>query len=99
MSALALHPTATGVAFSVKVVPGSRRTTLAGLWEDKLKVKVAAAPEKGKANEALIAFLARRLEVKPRAVAIVSGRTNPVKQIEVSGLTDSELRRRLGLAE
>ncbi len=99
MTPLAIHHSAQGLAFSVKVVPGSRRTALAGLLDEALKVKVAAPPEKGKANQCLIDFLAQQLNIKPKAIAIVSGQTNPVKRLEISGLTEPELLRRLGLAE
>ncbi len=97
LSPLAIHHTAQGLAFSVKVVQGSRRTALAGLLDAALKVKVAAPPEKGKANRCLIDFLAEQLKVKSKAIAIVSGQTNPIKRLEISGLTEPELLRRLGL--
>jgi len=96
---LAIHHTSQGLAFSVKVVPGSSRTALAGLLDETLKVKVAAPPERGKANQCLIDFLAEQLNIKPKAITIVSGQTNPVKRLEISGLTEPELLRRLGLAE
>ena len=64
-----------------------------------LKVKVAAPPDKGKANQCLIDFLARQLKVKSKAIAIVSGQTNPLKRLEVSGLTKPELLQRLGLTD
>lgn len=97
LSPLTIHHTAQGLAFSVKVVPGTRRTALAGLLDEALKVKVAAPPEKGKANQCLIDFLAKQLKVKSKAIAIVSGQTNPIKRLEISGLTEPELLRRLGL--
>ena len=62
-----------------------------------LKVKVAAAPEKGKANAALAAFLAKQLGIRKNAVTIVSGQTSPVKQIEVAGITASALLAALGI--
>lgn len=96
---LAIHHTSQGLAFSVKVVPGSSRTALAGLLDEALKVKVAAPPERGKANQCLIDFLAEQLNIKSKTITIVSGQTNPVKRLEISGLTEPELLRRLGLAE
>ena len=76
-----------GIVLGVKVVPGSSRTAIAGVWDGKLKVKVAAPPEKGKANQCLIDFLAKQLGVKKNAVAIIHGQTSPIKQVHVSGLS------------
>lgn len=86
-----------GVIFTAKVVPGSSRTTVAGVLEDVVKVRVAAAPEKGKANQCLVTFLAKQLGVKKGDVEIVSGQTRPVKQIRVAGISAADLLEKLGL--
>lgn len=86
-----------GVTFTAKIVPGSSKTAVAGLLGSALKVKVAAPPEKGKANQCLVAFLAKRLGVRKQAVMIVSGQTNPVKQIQVAGISAQTLLEKLGL--
>ena len=88
-----------GVTFSVKIVPGSSRTVVAGVLENTIKIRVAAAPEKGKANQCLVEFLARQLGVRKNAVEIVSGRTSPLKQVRVGGLSATQLLERLGLGE
>ena len=75
------------VVFQVKVVAGSSRTAVCGLLDGMLKVKVAAAAEKGKANDCLIGFLAEKLGVKKKAIEIVKGNTNPVKRLAVAGVT------------
>ncbi len=75
------------VTFGVKVVPGSSRTSIAGTLDGALKVKVSAAPEKGKANQSLILFLAKTLGVNKKAITIKSGQTNPHKIISVSGIS------------
>ena len=68
----------------VKVIPKSSKTELAGYLADGTwKVKVAAVPEKGKANLALIEFLAERLGVARSRVHIVAGETSPHKRIRV----------------
>jgi uncharacterized protein (TIGR00251 family) len=70
--------------FRVKVVPKSSRTELVGYLPDGTwKVKVAAAPEKGKANRALCAFLAEKLGVAKSKVHIVAGETSQLKRIRV----------------
>jgi uncharacterized protein (TIGR00251 family) len=88
-----------GVIFTAKVVPGSSRTAVAGVLADMVKVRVAAAPEKGKANQCLVAFLANQLGVRKNAVEIVSGQTQPVKQVRVAGISAAELLEKLGLNE
>jgi uncharacterized protein (TIGR00251 family) len=90
---------AEGVVFTAKIVPGSSRTVVAGILGEMIKIRVAAAPEKGKANECLIAYLAQQLDVKKNAVEILSGHTNPVKQVRVAGVSAATLRERLGLSE
>jgi uncharacterized protein len=68
----------------IKVIPKSAKTELAGYLPDGTwKVKVAAAPEKGKANRALLDFLAEHLGVAKRRVHIVSGETSQLKRIHV----------------
>jgi uncharacterized protein (TIGR00251 family) len=68
----------------IKVVPKSSKTELAGILPDGTwKVKVAAAPEKGKANRALVEFLAGHLGVAKSRIRIVSGETSQLKRIQV----------------
>lgn len=68
----------------VKVIPKSNRTEMAGEMADgTLKVRVAAPPEKGKANAELCAFLAKRYGVPRGQVAIMSGETSPLKHVRI----------------
>lgn len=80
-----------GVLLTVKVVPGSSRTALAGVLNGMLKVKVAAAPEKGKANDCLIDFLAGVFCVRKQQVHIASGHTSPVKQVRIDEVEPREI--------
>ena len=66
-----------------KIVPGSSKTSIEGLLDGMLKVKIAAQPEKGKANKELRSFLAKKLGVKKRDISVISGHTNPLKQLEI----------------
>lgn len=87
-----------GVVLTIKVVPGSSRTCIAGNLGGMLKIKLAAVAEKGKANKSLIDFLAvrlRRIGVRKNDVRILSGQTNPVKRIQISGVTAEQLTSRL----
>jgi len=68
----------------IKVVPKSSKTELAGIMPDGTwKIKVAAAPEKGKANRALVEFLSEHLGVAKSRIRIVSGETSQLKRIQV----------------
>ena len=72
------------LVLSVKAVPKSSRTRVAGLMDDgTLKITVAAAPDKGKANAELCDFLARELGVPKSAVRIQSGLTSPRKRLVI----------------
>lgn len=84
-----------GVEFTVKVVPGASRTTLAGVLGTALKVSVAAPPEAGKANAAVVKLLADALGVKKSHVSIVSGHTQPLKRVAVAGLSAAAAQQRL----
>jgi len=80
-----------------KVVPGSSKTAVCGLLDGMIKFKVSAPPQKGKANQALVEFLAKQLDVKRNAVSIVSGRTVPVENVRVLGLSYETLLAKLNL--
>lgn len=68
----------------VKVIPKSSRTELAGYLPDGTwRIKVAAAPEKGRANRALCDFIAEKLGVSKSKVSIVAGETSQIKRIRV----------------
>jgi uncharacterized protein (TIGR00251 family) len=68
----------------VKVIPRSARSEIAGQMADgTLKVKLAAVPEKGRANEALIVLLADHFGVPPSAVTIASGHGTQRKLVRI----------------
>lgn len=68
----------------VKVIPRSRTTAIAGeLADGTLKIRIAAPPENGQANQELIAFLANHYRVPREAVRIVSGHTATRKLVEI----------------
>ncbi len=89
MSDLFFKETEQGVEIRVKVVPGSSKNQMAGSLDGMLKVKIAAPPEKGKANKALISFMAKTLSVKKNDIEILSGKTNPVKMLRISGVNSA----------
>jgi len=87
-----------GCLVRLKVVPGSSRDAIGGLLGDRIKVKVAAAAESGKANKAVCDLLARTLGVKARDVEIVSGQTSPEKLVRVLRITVSDAIKKLGVS-
>jgi hypothetical protein len=87
-----------GIELTVKVVPGASRTKVAGPLGTALKLAIAAPPEGGKANAAVIKLLADLFGVKRTDVAIISGQTQPVKRIAIAGLTPAIARQRLSQA-
>jgi hypothetical protein len=85
------------VVFKVKVVPGSSRTAVCGLHGEMVKIKISAAPEKGKANKCLLDFLAKLLGVKKKDISIISGKTSAVKGVQIAGISTKILLKKLNL--
>ena len=79
------------VRITVRVSPGSRRTEVAGRYGAGWKVRVAAPPERGRANEALVLHLAELLGVPKAAVRVVAGPASRDKVVEVDGLTAAQV--------
>ena len=79
--------TGQGWLISVHAQPGAKKSAVAGLHGESLKVRVAAPPVEGKANEALIAFVAKALGVPRRAVSIVKGESAREKLLLVTDAT------------
>ena len=82
-------------ALKLRIVPNAKRNAVAGERGDAVKVKVAAPAVEGKANDALLKFLAETLAVHPRDIAIIAGEKSRDKLVTVSGLDPGEARRRL----
>lgn len=74
----------TAVLLGVKVVPGASRTRYLGEWNGRARIAVAAPPEKGKANQALIEFLAEFLKISERQVSVVTGHGSPLKTVRIA---------------
>jgi uncharacterized protein len=82
--------------FRVHVQPRAKRSEVAGRHGDALKVRLAAPPVDGAANEELVRFLAETLGVPRRAVRIVGGLTARRKTVEIEGLSGESAMERLG---
>jgi uncharacterized protein (TIGR00251 family) len=75
--------------------PGARQTQCVGLHDGKPKIQLKAPPVDGAANKALINFLSELCGVPKSAVTIELGASGRTKRVEVAGLSDEELGRRL----
>ena len=82
-----------GVTTHVHAQPGAKRTEIAGLYGDSLKLRLASPPVDGKANECLIEYLAQRLGVKKGQVSIIRGVSSRRKTVfvAVAGLRPAAL--------
>ena len=82
----------------LRVAPGAAKAAVIGRHGDAWKLRVAAAPERGKANDAVVTLLAETLSVPPRSVSIVSGTASRDKIVELTGIAPDEIERRLATA-
>lgn len=81
------------LTFAVRVVPRASKTAAVGEHGGALKVRVAAPPVGGAANEELTRFLAGRLNVPARSVEIVGGHTSKTKVVKAAGAKAEDLTR------
>ncbi len=77
----------------LRVAPGSSRPRVVGRYGDGWKIAVAAAPERGRANEAVVELLADALGLARRDVSVVSGHTGREKIVELGGLAANAMDR------
>ena len=80
---------------TVKVAPGASQDKIAGWLGEALKIRVRAQPEKGKANSAVIELLAKSLDIPNRNIRVCTGETARTKLIEITGLSETDLRQKL----
>src|SRR5258707_15015842 len=99
MSAAFASDVADGCTLSVRVHPGARKNNVTGVHADALKIALTAPPVDGKANEALIAFLADALHLPRARIAIVAGLTGRAKTLRITGKSAAEVAAALFPAE
>jgi hypothetical protein len=96
MARFKLHDGKGGAALTVRVTPRARKTEVSGFREDgTLKIRVTAPPVEGKANAAVIKFLASVLAVRKRSIEIVAGHKGLDKIISIMDMTAAEVERRI----
>lgn len=86
------------VVLRVQVQPGAGRTAVTGRYGDAVKLKVAAPPEGGRANDAVTSLLATTFGVERSRVSLTSGATSRAKRFTISGIDLGDFRRLLGEA-
>ena len=87
--------TETKTIIRVRVLPRTSKNQIVGMEGGAFKVKLTAPPVEGKANKALIQFLANKLGVRKQDVEIVSGEHSRKKSIRINGLPEKEVMGRL----
>jgi uncharacterized protein (TIGR00251 family) len=90
-----LQSAAEGTILPVHAQPGARKNGVTGVHAGRLKVAVTQAPEKGKANQALVKLLAELLEIKRSQIALVAGETSHHKKFLITGVARATLEQRL----
>jgi uncharacterized protein len=83
--------TNSGIIVSVKTQPGARRNRIVGEYGGRLKLAVTAAPEKGKANKAVIELLAGALHIPESSIHIISGESSRDKRLMIDGLSSLDI--------
>jgi hypothetical protein len=86
-----------GCLLTVKATPRASRTEIAGADAAWLRIRLQAPPVDGRANEALTEFLAEKLDLPRRAVAVVAGETGRLKKVQIAGLGVDAVRKKLGV--
>jgi uncharacterized protein len=81
----------TATRISLYVQPGASKTQIAGMHDGLIKVRVAAPPVEGAANQALVEFVAKRLSIPKSRVRVVSGLTSRRKVLEIDGLSQDAI--------
>jgi uncharacterized protein len=90
-----LTTTGSGVILDVRVIPRAKKTTICGVRDNALVVRLAAPPVEGAANDALIDLLARLLRRPRRSIQLLSGERGRHKRVAIDGVTADVVRERL----
>lgn len=87
-----------GARLALRVQPRASRSEVVGPHGDALRVRLAAPPVDGAANEELVRLLAEKLQVARSAISISAGAAGRSKGVRIAGLAPAEVARRLGVA-
>ena len=87
------------ILLKVYLQPKSSKNEIVGAYRDGIKIKVTAPPVEGKANEVLIRFLAKELNVSPSSIEILKGHHSREKTLRISGMVHQELAKKIGISQ
>lgn len=91
----AVRASGDGVLLTLHIQPGAKKSEVVGLHGDALKLRLAAPPVDGRANEALIDFLARALGVAKTHITLVAGQTSRSKRVAITGVGAAAVEQKL----
>lgn len=91
MNAAFVQDVADGCTLAVRVHPGARKNAVTGVHDGALKISLTTPPVEGRANEALIAFVAEALGLPKARVALLSGQTSRSKLLRITGRSAAEV--------
>ena len=95
---LAIRDSSDGCTLPVRVHPGARLNAITGIHDGALKVSLTTPPTDGRANQALIAFLAGELHIPRARITLLTGAASRAKSLRIAGLSAVQLRAVLTLA-
>ena len=95
MKGVQLEERETGVILPIRAQAGAKRNAVLGSREGMLRVAVTQAPEKGKANQAIIQTVCKALGLRKSQVELIAGPTSPLKRFLITGIDLQDLRRRI----
>jgi uncharacterized protein (TIGR00251 family) len=96
---IAVEPHPEGSILPVRAHPGARRNEIRGEQDGALKVSVTQAPEKGKANKAIVEVLSKSLSLRKSQFELLSGETSSQKRFLIRGIRPEELVQRIATHE
>ena len=82
--------TGNDIVIKVKIIPGSSKNKIVGVYNDALKITITAPPIEGKANKKCITYLAKYFDVAKSKIEIISGRTSKNKLIKIYDISKKE---------
>jgi len=99
MTTLATRDSTDGCTLPVRVHPGARQNAITGVHDGALKVSLTTPPTDGRANQALIAFLAGELRIPRARVTLLTGATSRSKSLHIAGLNAEKVRAALASSD
>lgn len=88
--------TADGIIVSVKIIPKACKSEVMGVEGEELKLRIAAIPEKGKANIEVVRLLSKKLKIAKSRIVILSGQASRHKRLLITGVSEDKIDSLLG---